>query len=173
MICVLLIQKTDDFTLVQDIRIKIFNHELGLSNKDIFDEDDKGATFHIEEIPAELQAEAEKWRAFLVEKSAEQCEELMEKYFEAGELTVEVAHFDGFASRYLWPVYCPQILLDVHRSHRHLLCKETEIGVLHLPAGAPRSMLSLQLPREIAEKASSLCFLSDSRAYHDHYHSQP
>ena len=37
----LLIQKTDDFDLVQDIRIKIFNHELGLSNKDIFDEDDK------------------------------------------------------------------------------------------------------------------------------------
>jgi predicted GNAT family N-acyltransferase len=37
----LLIQKTDDFTLVQDIRIKIFNKELGLSNSDIFDDDDK------------------------------------------------------------------------------------------------------------------------------------
>lgn len=36
----LLIQKTDDFAQVQDIRIKIFNDELGLSNSDIFDEDD-------------------------------------------------------------------------------------------------------------------------------------
>ena len=36
----LLIQKTDDIAQVQDIRIKIFNDELGLSNSDIFDEDD-------------------------------------------------------------------------------------------------------------------------------------
>ena len=41
MICMLLIQKTDDFNQVQDIRIKIFNKELGLSNSDIFDEDDQ------------------------------------------------------------------------------------------------------------------------------------
>ncbi|QMU54410.1 MAG: GNAT family N-acetyltransferase [Nitrosopumilus sp.] len=37
----LLIQKTDDFAQVRDVRIKIFNEELGLSNSDIFDEDDK------------------------------------------------------------------------------------------------------------------------------------
>jgi len=37
----LLIQKTDDFAQIQDIRIKIFNEELGLSNSDIFDEDDR------------------------------------------------------------------------------------------------------------------------------------
>ena len=36
-----LIQKTDDFAKVQDIRIKIFNKELGLSNGDIFNDDDK------------------------------------------------------------------------------------------------------------------------------------
>ena len=34
------IQKTNDFAPVRDIRIKIFNQELGLSNNDIFDEDD-------------------------------------------------------------------------------------------------------------------------------------
>lgn len=38
---VLTIQKTDDFAKVQDIRIKIFNQEMGLSNSDIFDEDDE------------------------------------------------------------------------------------------------------------------------------------
>ena len=36
-----LIQKTNDFPRVQDIRIKIFNKELGLSNGDIFDNDDE------------------------------------------------------------------------------------------------------------------------------------
>ncbi len=35
-----MIQKTNDFAKVQEIRIKIFNKELGLSNNDIFDEDD-------------------------------------------------------------------------------------------------------------------------------------
>ena len=35
-----MIQKTNDFVKVQEIRIKIFNKELGLSNNDIFDEDD-------------------------------------------------------------------------------------------------------------------------------------
>ncbi len=38
----LLIRKADDFMTVRDIRIKIFNEELGLSNSDIFDEDDMG-----------------------------------------------------------------------------------------------------------------------------------
>lgn len=37
----ILIQKTDDFTRVRDIRIEIFNKELGLSNSDIFDNDDE------------------------------------------------------------------------------------------------------------------------------------
>ena len=37
----LLIQKTDDFVQVREIRIKIFNEELGLPNSDIFDDDDK------------------------------------------------------------------------------------------------------------------------------------
>jgi predicted GNAT family N-acyltransferase len=37
----LLIRKADDFMTVRDIRIKIFNEELGLLNSDIFDDDDK------------------------------------------------------------------------------------------------------------------------------------
>ena len=36
-----IILKTDDFTKVQSIRIKIFNEELGLPLNEIFDEDDK------------------------------------------------------------------------------------------------------------------------------------
>ena len=36
-----LIKKTNDFAKIREIRIKIFNKELSLSNEDIFDEDDK------------------------------------------------------------------------------------------------------------------------------------
>ncbi len=55
----------------------------------IFDEDDKGASFHIEEIPADLADKAAEWRANLVEKAAELDEVLMEKFFEEGDLTEE------------------------------------------------------------------------------------
>ncbi|MGN0233595.1 MAG: elongation factor G [Bacteroidaceae bacterium] len=41
-----------------------------------------GADYDVEEIPADLQAECEEWRAKLVEQAAEQDETLMEKYFE-------------------------------------------------------------------------------------------
>ncbi len=36
-----LIQKTNDFAKIREIRTEIFNIEMGLSNSDIFDEDDK------------------------------------------------------------------------------------------------------------------------------------
>ncbi len=41
-----------------------------------------GADYSVEEIPANLVAEAEEWRAKLVESAAETDEELMEKFFE-------------------------------------------------------------------------------------------
>ena len=41
-----------------------------------------GADYSVEEIPAELQAEAEEWRGKMLETAAEMDETLMEKYFE-------------------------------------------------------------------------------------------
>ena len=54
-----------------------------------WNEEDKGMSFREEEIPAELQAQAEEYRSNLVEAAAEANEELMNKYLEGGELTVE------------------------------------------------------------------------------------
>ena len=48
-----------------------------------------GASYEIQEIPADLQAKAEEYRAEMVEAVAEFSEELMEKYLEEGELTVD------------------------------------------------------------------------------------
>ena len=43
--------------------------------------------FSYEDIPAELKAEADKWREQMVEAAAEANEELMNKYLESGELS--------------------------------------------------------------------------------------
>ncbi|GAC1029534.1 elongation factor G [Pseudomonas sp. No.21] len=50
---------------------------------------DQGTSFREEEIPANLLAEAEEWREKLVEAAAEASEELMNKYLEGEELSIE------------------------------------------------------------------------------------
>ena len=53
----------------------------------IWDEASQGMKFTFEDIPAELQADAEKWRSNMVEAAAEANEELMNKYLEEGDLS--------------------------------------------------------------------------------------
>ncbi|MGB5794089.1 elongation factor G, partial [Poseidonibacter sp.] len=48
-----------------------------------------GSNYHVEEIPANLQEQAEEYREKMVEAAAEQVEEYMEKYLEGEELTEE------------------------------------------------------------------------------------
>jgi elongation factor G len=48
-----------------------------------------GSNYHVEDIPAELQDQAEEYREKMIEAAAESSEELMEKYFEEGELSEE------------------------------------------------------------------------------------
>ncbi|SDZ68695.1 elongation factor G [Pseudomonas sp. NFIX28] len=54
-----------------------------------WNEDDKGTTYREEEIPADMLDLANEWRSNMVEAAAEANEELMNKYLEEGELTVE------------------------------------------------------------------------------------
>ena len=54
-----------------------------------WDEENKGMTFKYLDIPAELKAECEKYRALVIEAAAEASEELMEKYLEGMEFTEE------------------------------------------------------------------------------------
>ncbi|EAQ63280.1 translation elongation factor G, partial [Marinomonas sp. MED121] len=55
----------------------------------MWNEADQGMTFNYEEIPADLLDTAEEWREKLVEAAAEANDELMDKYLEEGELSVE------------------------------------------------------------------------------------
>jgi len=55
----------------------------------VFNDDAKGAEWEEMDIPAELLETAKEWRANLVEKCAEQDEEMLEKFFEEGDLSEE------------------------------------------------------------------------------------
>jgi elongation factor G len=57
-----------------------------------WDEASQGMKFEARDIPAELQAEADKWRERLVESAAEASEDLMNKYLEEGSLSEEEIH---------------------------------------------------------------------------------
>ncbi|BCY00890.1 elongation factor G [Stutzerimonas stutzeri] len=54
-----------------------------------WNDDDKGTTYREEEIPVELMELAEEYRSNMIEAAAEANEELMNKYLEGGELTIE------------------------------------------------------------------------------------
>ena len=53
----------------------------------IFKDDSQGAEWEEQEIPADLLDSAKEWRTNLVEKCAEQDEEMLEKFFEEGDLS--------------------------------------------------------------------------------------
>ena len=61
-----------------------------LSMKAIYwNEEDRGVTYESRDIPAELQSQAGMLREEMMEAAAEANEELMEKYLEEGELSIE------------------------------------------------------------------------------------
>ncbi|MFO1221144.1 MAG: elongation factor G [Burkholderiaceae bacterium] len=55
----------------------------------VWDEASQGMKFEYGPIPADLEADAKKWREQMIEAAAEASEELMNKYLESGELTEE------------------------------------------------------------------------------------
>ncbi len=53
----------------------------------VWDEASQGMKFEYQDVPSELQAVADEWRASMVEAAAEANEDLMNKYLEEGELS--------------------------------------------------------------------------------------
>ena len=88
-----------------------------------FDEKDKGTTEIIKDIPADILEECQAARQEMIEKAAEQDEELMNKFFEEGTLSKEdiiKGLRKGCINRAIVPAYCGtafknkgvQLLLD-------------------------------------------------------------
>jgi elongation factor G len=55
----------------------------------LWDDSTQGMKFNETDIPADMVADCAKWRENLVEAAAESSEELMEKYLESGDLTID------------------------------------------------------------------------------------
>lgn len=74
-----------------------------------YDEGSHGVKIIESEIPDELREQCEEMRAEMVEKAAEQDEALLEKYFDAGELSVKEIKEGirkGVIARTIVPTYC-------------------------------------------------------------------
>ncbi len=74
-----------------------------------YNEADRGRTWTEEDIPADKIEKARKWRANLVEKCAEQCDKLLEKFLETGDLTedeIQGIIRKATIARRVIPVYC-------------------------------------------------------------------
>jgi elongation factor G len=68
-----------------------------------------GGNFEVVDIPAEEKERADNYRKLLVEASASGADDLMEKYFETEDLTIEEMRRGiklGMASRSMFPVLC-------------------------------------------------------------------
>ncbi|GAB3479138.1 elongation factor G [Marinomonas epiphytica] len=63
--------------------------DLVLMKAIMWNEQDQGMTYTLEDIPADLVDEAQEWREQMVEAAAEADDELMDKYLEEGDLSVE------------------------------------------------------------------------------------
>ena len=76
----------------------------------VWNNETMGADYSVEEIPADLQAEAEEWRAKMLDSIAEFDDALMEKYFEDPETITEdeikVAIRKGTLSMSMTPMIC-------------------------------------------------------------------
>jgi elongation factor G len=55
----------------------------------MWNEEDQGMTYELEDIPADMQDEADQFHEELVEAAAEADDDLMEKYLEQGQLSIE------------------------------------------------------------------------------------
>ena len=73
------IGKEDTFVGVVDI----------LTRKAVIYKDDLGKQIEVTDVPEDMKADVEKYRSMLVETAAEQYDDLMEKYFSEGDLSVE------------------------------------------------------------------------------------
>ncbi len=74
-----------------------------------WDEENKGMTFEYKEIPTEMHAQCEEYRAMIVEAAAEASEELMEKYLEGdtfSEAEIKSALRELTVTNRIVPVFC-------------------------------------------------------------------
>ncbi len=94
------IGKESDFIGVVDL---VYNRAIVWTGEEL------GAKFNFIEIPAELKDQAEEYRNILIESAVECVDELLEKYLDGKEITVEELKYAirvGTLQRKIFPVLC-------------------------------------------------------------------
>ncbi len=112
--------------------------------------DDNG-TREIVDIPDSEKGKAEEMRSALMEMAAENDEELMEKFFDAGELSEEEMHKGiniGFVNGQIYPVFCLSAKKDI--GVKRLM--EFMIEVAPKPKENPNGPLSLFVYKTAVEQ---------------------
>ncbi|RQA53377.1 elongation factor G [Pseudomonas aeruginosa] len=97
---------------------------------------DQGTSYREEEIPAELRALAEEWRAHMVEAAAEANDELMNKYLEGEELSIEEIKA-GLRQRTLANQIVPAVLGSSFKNKGVPLVLDAVIDYLPAPSEIP------------------------------------
>ncbi len=101
-----------------------------------WNEDDKGTSYREEEIPAHLVDLANEWRNNMVEAAAEANEELMNKYLEEGELSIEEIKA-GLRARTIACEIVPAVCGSSFKNKGVPLVLDAVIDFLPAPTGIP------------------------------------
>ncbi len=119
--------------------------------------DDKGVTYTLSDIPSELQTEAEQWRETLVEAAAEANEELMDAYLEEGGLSTDQIH-QGIRIRTLAGEIIPALCGSAFKNKGVQAMLDAIVNYLPSPLDVPAVMGTLddgsEAGKEIQRKAS-------------------
>jgi len=128
-----------------------------------WDEASQGMKFDYTDIPAELQAEADKWRSEMVEAAAEASEELMDKYLEEGDLS-EADILAGLRQRTLACEIQPMLCGTAFKNKGVQRMLDAVIELLPSPVDVPPVAGTDEDEKEVfrkaddAEKFSALAF---------------
>lgn len=111
-----------------------------------WNDDDKGTTYREEEIPAELMDLAEEYRSNMIEAAAEANEELMNKYLEGGELTIEEIKA-GLRQRTIACEIVPAVCGSSFKNKGVPLVLDAVIDYLPAPTEIPRFRASIRITK--------------------------
>ena len=101
-----------------------------------WEEENMGARYRSEPIPAELADEAAKWREFLLEAAAESTEELMEQYLADGDLPAEKIR-EGIRSRAIGNEIVPMLCGTAFKNKGVQALLDAVVHYLPSPADLP------------------------------------
>ena len=119
----------------------------------IWDEASQGMKFEYGDIPAELQADCDKWRSNMVETAAEANEELMDKYLEEGDLS-EADILEGLRIRTIASEIVPMMCGSAFKNKGVQAMLDKVVELMPAPTDIPDTPAEDDEGNPIALKAS-------------------